>query len=148
MTAETKSALTVKSQAIEFMKEHVFRGDYDNPRIKPDSLGTYNYRDNKMEIDCQPSRREGWLNCIIRVHLVRRRWPFRRLELVFATGYGIDIETYRPGRWIDYLFQLTEGIEPLKRGREAEHQQRLEEEERQKYDANFSPVDDASIFKE
>ncbi|MCI0490892.1 MAG: hypothetical protein L0229_30230 [Blastocatellia bacterium] len=147
MAAETKSALTVKSQAVELMKEHVFRGDYDNPRVRPDSLGTYHYRDRKIEIGCQPSRREGWLNCMIRIYLVRRRWPLRRIELVFSTGYGIDIETYRPGRWVDYLFQLAEGIEKIQREREAERQQHIEEEEQRQRDASFSPVDDSSIFK-
>ena len=147
MTTETKSALAVKSQALEFMKEYVFHGDYDNPRVKPDSFGTYNYRDKKIEISCQPSKREGWLNCIIRVSLVRGRWPLRRLELVFSTGYGVDIETYRPGQWVDYLYQLGEGIETLRREREVERQQYVEEEEGRQYDANFSPVDDASIFK-
>lgn len=147
MTSDDKSALAVKSRAIEFMKEHVFRGDYDNPRIKPDSLGTYHYRDKKIEITCQPSRREGWLNCIIRVYIIRRRWPFRRLELVLSTGYGIDIETFRPGQWIEYFLQLSEHIEGIRREREAERQRLIEEEERRRREANFSPVDDSALFK-
>jgi hypothetical protein len=146
MTPDIKSALRLKSCLMKFMLEHVYRGDYDNPRLRPDASGAYTYKDKKVLISCQPSPRDGWLNCAVSVSLARRRLLSRTLELVLDTGYGVEVHTFRPGLWVDYVFELAQGIEGVHQEREAERQRRREDEERRQYDANFSPVDDADIF--
>ncbi len=142
-----KSALAVKSLIVKFMNEHVYRGDYENPREGPDAAGLYHYKDKKIEITLAPSKRDGWLNCAVAVHIVRRRWPFRRTEPVMVTGHGVEVSAFRPGLWIDYVTALSEGIEEVQRERE-EAEKRKSEEARQHFDSNFNPVDDSSIFKE
>jgi hypothetical protein len=147
MTTGTKDALAVKSLVVEFMKEHVYRGDFDNPRITPDKLGRYLYRDRKIEVWLDPSKRDGWLNCAVTVQLVRRRWPTRRLEAVLVTGHGVEVSTFRPGLWVDYITSISEGIKDVQRARDQELKRKSEEDEQRHFDSNFSPVDDSSIFK-
>ncbi|HEX5731582.1 MAG TPA: hypothetical protein VF131_02015 [Blastocatellia bacterium] len=146
MTTGTKEALAVKAMVVAFMNEQVYRGDYDNPRIKPDKLGSYHYRDGKIEVWLAPSKRDGWLNPAVTVQLVRRRWPFRRLEPVLVTGHGVEVSTYRPGLWVDYITDLLEKIKDVQRVRDEEAKRKSEADERD-FDANFSPVDDSAIFK-
>lgn len=142
-----KSALDVKSLIVKFMNEHVYRGDYDNPREQPDEAGLYHYKDKKIEIALAPSKRDGWLNAAVTVQLVRRRWPFRRLEPVMVTGHGVEVSMFRPGLWIDYVTNLSESIEELQREREEAERRKSEEDAERHFDSNFSPVDDSSIFK-
>ena len=146
MTTASKEALDVKTLVVGFMNEQVYRGDYDNPRIKPDKLGRYHYSDSKIEVWLLPSRRDGWLNSAVTVHIVRRRWPFRRLEPVLVTGHGVEISTYRPGLWVGYIADFLEEAKGLQRGREEEARRKSEEEQR-RVDENFTPVDDSEIFK-
>jgi hypothetical protein len=56
MTQGAKSALAVKSIVVEFMNEQVYRGDYENPRLKPDAAGRYHYKDKKIDITLVPSK--------------------------------------------------------------------------------------------
>ena len=93
-----KSALAMKSLIVQFMNEHVYHGDYDNPRVRPDASGHYHYKDKKIEITLAPSKRDGWLNAAVTVQIVRRRWPFRRLEPVMVTGHGVEVTTFQIGR--------------------------------------------------
>jgi hypothetical protein len=148
MSTGAKSALAVKSLVVEFMNEQVYRGDYENPRLAPDGLGRYHYKDKKIDVTLEPSKRDGWLNCAVTVQLVRRRWPFRRLEPVLVTGHGVEVSTFRPGLWVDYITDLSEGIKEVQRERDQEMRRKGEEDERRQFDSNFSPVDDSSIFKE
>lgn len=147
MTTGTKGALAVKDIVVAFMNEQVYRGDYDNPRIEPDKLGRYHYRDSKIEVWLVPSKRDGWLNAAVTVQLVRRRWPSRRLETVFVTGHGVEVSTYRPGLWVDYITELLDKIKDVQRGRDEEVKRKREEGDERHFDANFSPVDDSEIFK-
>jgi hypothetical protein len=147
MLTDVKGALRVKSYVSAFMKEWVYRGDYERPRERPDSAGAYHFSDRRIRIACAPSPREGWINCAVRVHIVRRRFPFRRLELVLATGYGVDVYTYRPGKWIDYVVSLGEGIAEIEQQRESLRRRQEEEEEARRMNENFSPVDDSSLFE-
>ncbi len=147
MLTDTKGALKVKSYVSAFMKEQVYQGDYERPRVKPDAAGAYHYRDRRIYISCTPSPREGWINCKVRVDIVRRRFPFRRLDLVLSTGYGVDVYAYRPGKWIDYVVSLGEGVAQLEQQREAIHRRQQEAEQARMLDENFSPVDDASLFE-
>ena len=142
-----RSAQAVKSLVVKLMNEHVYRGDYENPRVRPDAAGCYHYKDKKIEISLTPSKRDGWLNCAVAVHIVRRRWPFRRLEPVMITGHGVEVSTFRPGLWVDYVTHLSEGIEEIQHERDEAARRKSEAEQRQ-LDSNFSPVDDSSIFKE
>lgn len=146
MTTGTKEALAVKTIVVGFMNEQVYRGDYENPRIEPDKLGRYHYKDGKIEVWLVPSKRDGWLNAAVTVQLVRRRWPFRRLEPVFVTGHGVEVSTYRPGLWVDYITEFVEKIKDVQRGRDEEAKRKTGEDE-QRQDVNFSPVDDSAIFK-
>ncbi|HET8677756.1 MAG TPA: hypothetical protein VFO63_18290 [Blastocatellia bacterium] len=146
MTTGTKEALAVKAIVIGFMNEQVYRGDYDNPRLRPDPAGRYHYKDKKIEVSLTPSKRDGWLNAAVTVQIVRRRWPFRRVEPVLVTGHGVDVSTYRPGLWVDYITELSEKIKEVQRERDEEAKRKIEEDERH-LDANFSPVDDSAIFK-
>ncbi len=147
MTTGAKGALDVKAIVVAFMNEQVYRGDYDNPRIEPDKLGRYHYRDKKIEVSLTPSKRDGWLNAAVTVELVRRRWPFRRLEPVLVTGHGVEVTTYRPGLWVDYITELSEEIKEVQRGRDEEARRKSEDDRERHIDANFSPVDDSAIFK-
>lgn len=147
MTTRNKDALAVKSLVVEFMKEYVYRGDYDNPRLEPDRLGRYLYKDKKIDVSLTPSKRDGWLNCAVTVQLVRRRWPTRRLEAVLVTGHGVEVSTFRPGLWVDYITSISEGIKDVQRERDQELKRKSEEDEQRHLDSNFGPVDDSSIFK-
>jgi hypothetical protein len=147
MTQSNKSALAVKSLVVAFMNEHVYRGDYDNPRERPDAFGRYHYKDKKIEVELFPSKRDGWLNAAVAVYIVRRRWPTRRLEPVLVTGHGVEVSTFRPGLWVDYITGLSEGIKDVQRERDLAEKRKSEEDEQQHYSSNFSPVDDSSIFK-
>lgn len=144
----TKSALAVKALVVEFMRGYVYRGDFDNPRVRPDAGGMYEYKDKKITVYLTLSKRDGWLNCAVAVYIVRRRWPKRRLELVMHTGHGVDVATFRPGLWIDYVASLSEGAKEAQSERDAQQRRKSEEEEQRQYDSHFSPVDDSSIFKE
>jgi len=147
MLTDIKGALKVKSYVSAFMREHVYQGDYERPRVKPDAAGAYHYRDRRIQISCAPSPREGWINCAVIVQIVRRRFPFRRLEMVLSTGYGVDVYTYRPGKWIDYVVSLGEGVEEIEHQRAGLRRLQEEEEQARRMDDNFSPVDDASLFE-
>ena len=147
MTTGTKEALTVKNIVVGFMNEQVYRGDYDNPRIKPDKLGRYHYKDGKIEVWLSPSSRDGWLNSAVTVQLVRRRWPFRRLEPVLVTGHGVEVSTYRPGLWVNYIMDFVETIKEVQRARAEEAERKSEADGERNVDTNFSPVDDSAIFK-
>ena len=140
-----KSAREVKSLIVKFMNEHVYRGDYENPRVRPDAAGHYRYKDKKIEIALTPSKRDGWVNCAVTVYIVRRRFPTRRLEPVMITGHGVEVSTFRPGLWVDYVTGLSESIKDVQRERDEAHRRKSEEEQ---IDSNFSPVDDSAIFKE
>jgi hypothetical protein len=147
MTTGTKEALDVKTMVVGFMNEQVYRGDYDNPRIKPDKLGRYHYRDDKIEVWLVPSKRDGWLNAAVTVRIVRRRWPFRRVEPVLVTGHGVEVSTYRPGLWVGYIADFLERIKDVQRERDEEAKRKSEAGDEQRFDENFSPVDDSAIFK-
>jgi hypothetical protein len=148
MDPETKEALAVKSLVVELMKEHVYRGKFDSPSLKPDRAGGYNYRDKRLEVACFPSGRDGWLNCAVTVSLVRGRWPLRKLEAVLSTGFGVEVALFRPGKWIDYVSKMAERARNLQLERDKEEQPKVEEEARRNHEARFGPVDDSSIFKE
>ena len=147
MTTGTKGALAVKALVVEFMNEQVYRGDYDNPRQRPDAAGRYHYKDKKIEVYLTPSKRDGWLNAAVTVQIVRRRWPLRRLETVLVTGHGVEVSTYRTGLWIDYITELSERFKEAQRGRDEEQKRNSEADSARHLDANFSPVDDSDIFK-
>ena len=147
MTPETKNALSVKLQAVEFMKEQVFRGDFDRPRLKVDAAGAYHFKDKHIHISCTPSGRDGWLNCSITVLLARRRWLFRKLEPVLSTGFGVEVSLFRPGQWVDYVSILAERARELQLQRDNEHTSRADEEARKQHETRFGPVDDSSLFK-
>jgi hypothetical protein len=148
MDPETKEALAVKSLVVELMKEHVYRGKFDSPSLKPDRAGGYNYKDKRIEISCSPSGRDGWLNCAVTVSLVRGRWPFRKLETVLSTGFGVEVSLFRPGKWVDYVANMAEQARDLQLERDKEEHPKVEEEARRNHEARFGPVDDSSIFKE
>lgn len=130
------------------MQEKVYMGDLEKLQIKPDPEGVYQFRDSKIQVSCLPSPREGFVNCCIKVELVRRRFPFRKLETVMETGYGVDVYTFRPGLWIDYLSEMSKSADKTAEQR-TEQQKRLQEEDaKQTIEANFSPVDDSGLFND
>jgi hypothetical protein len=140
MTTDIKDGLEVKSQVVEFMMEYVFAGDFDRPRLNPDSNGAYHYSDKKIMISCIPSGREGWFNCAVEVQLIRRTWFSRRLELVLSTGLGVDLWSFRPGLWVDYINRLKH---QARRERERNEGERLPAASE---DNSFRPIDDSAIF--
>lgn len=146
MDTEMRKAIKVKSMVERLMREKIYEGDLEKPRIKPDANGTYQFRDNKIQISCMPSPREGLLNCSVKVELVRRRFPTRKLETVMETGFGVDIYTFRTGLWIDYLTEMAESLNKTAEERKQQEKQQQEEGERRAVDDNFSPVDDAALF--
>jgi hypothetical protein len=148
MDPETREALTVKSLVVELMKEHVYRGEFDSPRLKPDPAGAYHFRDKRIDIDLTPSGRDGWLNCAVTVSLVRGRWPRRKLEAVLSTGFGVEVSLFRPGKWVEYVSGMAEQARDLQLERDEEEQPKAEEEARRNHETRFGPVDDSSIFKE
>ena len=147
MDPETREALAVKSVVVDVMKEHVYSGKFDSPRLKPDSSGTYHFKDKRIQISLSPSGRDGWLNCSVTVSLIRGRWPLRKLEPVLATGFGVEVSIYRPGRWVDYVSEKAERARDLQLERDKEEQPRVDEEARRNHDARFGPVDDSSLFE-
>ena len=147
ISQEAREALAVKSLAVELMKEHVFRGDFDRPSRKPDSTGAYHFKDKILRIACRPSGRDGWLNCSVIVQLVRRGWPFPKLEPVLSTGFGVDVTVFRPGQWVDYLTSLAKGARDVQRDRDTVNTRKAEETARNQYDSRFGPVDDSALFK-
>ena len=147
MTPEARQAMSVKSFAVDLMKEHVFRGDFDRLSLKPDADGAYHFKDKLLHISCCPSGRDGWLNCSVTVSLVRGRWPRRKLEPVLLTGFGSAVSLFRPGQWVDYLSTLAEHARELQRKRDDENTRRAEDEARDEYESRFGSVDDSSLFK-
>lgn len=147
MTGDLKAALAVKSRVMDLMKERVYAGDLEHPRLSPDAHGWFHYKDGKVHISAMPSPRDGWLNCQVMVSVVRRRWPFRKLDVVLSAGFGVDVWAFRRGLWIDYVTNLAAGAAAVERERIAEHHRRLEHEERVNHDSSFSPIDDAQVFK-
>ena len=147
MTPEARQAMSVKSLAVDFMREQVFRGDYDRTTLRPDSDGAYRFKDKLLVISCCPSGRDGWLNCSVTVSLVRRRWPRRKLEPVLMTGFGSAVSLFRPGHWIDYLSALAEHARDLQRKRDDEDARRAEGEARDEHESKFGSVDDSSLFR-
>jgi hypothetical protein len=141
-----KSASDVKSDAVDFMKELVYGGNFDRPRLEPDAGGFYRYKDGKIRIEVAISPRDGWLNCSATVHLLRRRWPFTRLELVLSAGFGYDVTVFRPGLWCNYLNELAGRARAAQCKRDEENQ-RQQLADNVKTDPDFSPIDDSSIFK-
>jgi len=144
---EIRQAMSVKSLAVDFMKEHVFRGDFDRPSVRPGPGGAYAFKDKLLHISCCPSGRDGWLNCSVTVSLVRGRWPRRKLEPVLVTGYGSAVSLFRPGDWVDYLTPLADHARELQRNRDDENTRTAEDEARNDHEARFGAVDDSSLFK-
>ena len=147
ISPEAKQAMNVKSLAVDFMREHVFRGDYDRPSVRPGPDGAYRFKDKLLHISCCPSGRDGWLNCSVAVSLVRGRWPRRKLEPVLVTGFGSAVSVFRPGEWVDYLSPIAEHARELQRKRDDENTRRGEDEARKEHEARFGSVDDSSLFK-
>jgi hypothetical protein len=147
MTADSINPLTVKSWAAEFMKEQVFQGNLEEPRLNPDAAGAYHFQDKKIRISCTPSGRDGWLNCAVTVFLVLGRWPFRKLEPVLHTGYGVDVTIFRPGHWVNYVGDLAEAARLADIDREAEKLRKADQGIAEERDANFSPIDDSAHFE-
>jgi len=146
MDTDIKKAIRVKSMIERLMREKIYDGDSEKPRIKPDSTGAYQFRDSKVQISCTPSPREGFLNCAVKVELVRRRFPTLKLETVLETGYGVDLYTFRTGLWIDYLTEMTESANKIAQERELREKLQQEDDEKRAATDNFSPVDDTAIF--
>src|ERR1044071_371661 len=146
MTPEARQAMSVKSLVVDFMKEHVFRGDYDRASMKPDADGAYHFKDKRFHISCCPSGRDGWLNCSVNVSLVRGRWPLRKLEPVLSTGFGSAVSLFRPGQWVESLASLAKAARELQHKRDAEEARTTEEDARDEYEARFGSVDDSSLF--
>ena len=144
---EVRQAMSVKSLAVDFMREHVFRGDYDRPSVRPTPDGAYHFKDKLLRISCCPSGRDGWLNCSVAVSLVRGRWPRRKLEPVLVTGFGSAVSVFRPGEWVDYLSPLAEHARELQRKRDDENTRKAEDVARNEHEAKFGSVDDSSLFK-
>jgi hypothetical protein len=147
MSPDIKNALRIKRLVSDFMKEQVYRGDYESPRLKPDATGAFHYSDRLLRIACAPSPREGWGNCIVRIEIIRRRLLFRKFEQVLSTGYGIDVAVFRPGMWIAYIEHLTAGAAGLEEQREVERRRHQLEDQARLMDENFGPVDDAAMFE-
>lgn len=146
MNSEIKKAAKVKLSIERLMQEKVYEGDLEKPRIKPDANGVYQFRDSKIQISCTPSPREGFLNCSVKVELIRRRFPFRKLETVMETGYGIDVYTFRPGLWIDYISEMLKGADKTIEERAEQKKLKQEEDVKRNVEDNFSPVDDSALF--
>ena len=143
MEPDIKKAIAVKSQVIEFMREYVFAGD-DNPQRPPDAEGAYHYTDRKIIISCLPSHREGWFGCAVEVHLIRRTWMSRQLDLVLSAGHGTDVWSFRPGQWIDYVNNLAAAARREREATEAANKSRSAELQ----DTRFAPIDDSALFKD
>jgi hypothetical protein len=147
MTAQTKTPTSVKSDVIDLMKEHVYGGDFDRPRIRPDSEGLYHYDDRKIRISLAISPRDGWLSCSVMVWILRRRFLFTKAELVMSTGFGYDVSAFRPGLWCDHVSRLAGEARALQKERETLKNTEKQGSERPSQ-PEFSPVDDSSIFRQ
>jgi len=147
MTAETKTPASIKSDVIDLMKEHVYGGDFDRPRVKPDSEGLYHYDDKKIRISLAISPREGWLSCSVMVWILRRRFLFTKAELVLSTGFGYDVSSFRPGLWCDYVSRLAAEARATQKDRDGRKQIEKQSAE-PATKPEFSPVDDSSIFRQ
>jgi hypothetical protein len=133
----------VRSDLIDLVKFHVYRGDFDRPLPKPDAAGFYHYRDNKLHVELSISPRDGWLSCSLNVYIIRGRWPFRKEDLVLSTGYGYDVRVFRPGMWCSYVGSLAKKV----RHNQAEQARRAHYESSQMNgQAEFTPIDDSDIF--
>jgi len=141
-----KDAFQVRSDVVELMREHVYAGDYDRPRIKPDAAGVYHYKDKKIRIELSISPRDGWLSCSVVVWILRRRFLFRKPEPVLVTGFGHDVEIFRPGRWCEYVAAIAEHTRLL--GQERERRLNESIEPLPQTDARFTPIDDSELFEE
>lgn len=137
--------MKVKLIVERFMQEKVYEGDSENPRIRPDADGAYRFRDGKIQIHCLPSPREGFMNCAVKVEIIRRRFPTRKLETVMETGYGVDVYRFRPGLWIDYISDMSKSADKAAEEREEQKRQQ-EDDEKRKVEDNFTPVDDSALF--
>jgi hypothetical protein len=133
----------IKSDVIDFMKHHVYRGDFDRPLPEPDAAGLYQYKDDKIRIALSISPRDGWLNCSVDVYVRLRRGLFAKSELVFSTGLGYEVSVFRPGLWCDYVADLAA------RARAAQHQNNRPEQPpgaTTSNHSNFTPIDDSAVF--
>jgi hypothetical protein len=83
----------------------------------------------------------------VKVELVRRRFPSRKLETVMETGYGIDVYTFRPGLWIDYISEMSKSADKTAEERTEQQKQLEAEESKRTVEENFSPVNDSALFK-
>jgi hypothetical protein len=146
MNPNLKDALAIKSKTVEVVKEYVFGGDFEVPRVEPDQNGIYHYRDKKIHILCTPSGRDGWLNCSVMVNVVRKKWLVTREELVLSTGYGVDVWVFRPGMWIDFINRLADEVETTRRRRPAD-ETKTAGEGAAREDDRFTPIDDSAVFK-
>jgi hypothetical protein len=144
-TNPTPDFRNVKRDAVELVKYRVYAGDFDRPLPKPDPEGFYNYKDDKIHLRVSISPRDGWLSCSVVVYVRRRRGLFRKSELVMSTGFGYDVQVFRPGLWCDYLARVAAetrtALQQEPRQSEAEAMARI-------IDENFAPIDDSSIFQD
>jgi hypothetical protein len=139
---EHREIFSVKADAIEVVKNKVYGGDFERPLPDPDSSGFYHYKDKKIRIRLSISPRDGWLSCSVVVWVLRPGW-FKKPELVFATGFGYDVEVFRPGMWCDYVGRLASSSR-LERGQL--QQQQAASQVPKEPDQNFTPIDDSAIF--
>ena len=142
MDQEAKAPAEVKADVITLMKEHVYGGDFENPRQEMDAAGFYHYKDDKIQIALAISPRDGWLSCSIDVAVLRRGWIRKKPEVVFATGFGYDVSVFRPGLWCDYIKGLADNARGVEKDR-GESKPTADTEP----DPKFTPVDDADIFR-
>jgi len=145
MTAETKTPTAIKADVIDLMKEHVYGGDFERPRVAPDSEGLYHYKDKRIRISLAISPRDGWLSCSVMVWILRRRLLVTKAELVMSTGFGYDVNAFRPGLWCEYVSRLASEARAAQRDRD-KHEQGEKDEAEQRSKPEFSPIDDSSIF--
>src|SRR5262249_16545604 len=129
----------------DLMNEHVYGGDFERPRVAPDSEGLYHYKDKKIRISLAISPRDGWLSCSVMVWFLRRRLLVTKAELVLSTGFGYDVSAFRAGFGCEYVSRLASEARAAQRQRD-QHKQGEEHEAEQCSKPEFSPVDDSSIF--
>ena len=135
----------VKRHAIELVKYRVYGGDFERPLPRSDPEGFYNYKDDKIHLRVAISPRDGWLSCSVIAYVRHRRGLFRKSELVMSTGFGYDVQVFRPGLWCNYLARLA-----------AETRAALQQESREseavaassQADPNFEPIDDSAVFQD
>src|SRR5262245_37790356 len=147
MTAETRTPTGIKADVIDVMREHVYGGDFERPRLNPDSEGLYHYKDDRLRISLAISPRDGWLSCSVMVWILRRRLLFKKAELVLSTGFGYDVSAFRPGLWCDYISRLASDAREVQKNRD-QQKQGEKQEAGQRSKPEFSPVDDSSIVRQ